>query len=382
MNRVKQVIGDRFKTLQRQRLHQGESAYVTKQDSGRQRRGRNNRGGRGGRGSRNNRTGRGHHRASSPSPSTASASSSLSGSTTSSSSSSQSSSSASGKACPLCFKGHHHPDHCPHRSCSSCGGKGHSPRICPSSAAALLEQDGQEDFGIIATEGECGFVSVECRRDSYGAGDESWICDSAASSHSTPSKRYMTNYIPTKSVLKTASGDCLEVVGKGSLQLQVESHGKIFSIQLTDVLHVPSLAYILYSLRAGTNEGHTYRGTSTEVSLFTKEGGLLSFLPSGNLNSCRATWISTPITCAVIAPTSAKQPHKRHVDINRFHAAYAHANEVLLRVTAKSLNVTLTGELQPCYGCSLAKGLRKPIPSTSRIRATKKLERVVTSEEF
>ena len=78
----------------------------------------------------------------------------------------------------------------------------------------------------------------------------------------------------------------------------------------------------------------------------------------------------------MLAPNSRKKPLSRDVDINVFHASYGHAHEVLLRATAKSLGVTLTGKLQPCYGCSLAKGLRKPIPSSSGVRASKRLERV------
>ena len=92
VNRVKQVIGDRYKTLQRQR-GQHDTAYITRQDSNRHRRNRGNRGGRGGRGGRSNRGGRGGNRASSPTPST---SSTLSGATTTSTTSSQPSSSSGG----------------------------------------------------------------------------------------------------------------------------------------------------------------------------------------------------------------------------------------------------------------------------------------------
>ena len=69
-------------------------------------------------------------------------------------------------------------------------------------------------------------------------------------------------------------------------------------------------------------------------------------------------------------------PVPRTVDINLFHASYGHAHEGLLRRTAKDLGVTLSGTLQPCTGCSLAKGLRKGISSSTENRATKKLGRV------
>ena len=62
--------------------------------------------------------------------------------------------------------------------------------------------------------------------------------------------------------------------------------------------------------------------------------------------------------------------------MNHLHYSYGHLHEGLLYDTAKQLGVKLTGELQPCAGCSLGKSLRKAIPSTTTSRATSKLERV------
>ena len=64
------------------------------------------------------------------------------------------------------------------------------------------------------------------------------------------------------------------------------------------------------------------------------------------------------------------------ININDFHAAYGHANEVLLRDTATRMGITLVGELQPCSGCSQAKGLKKGVPSSTSTRSDKKLGRV------
>lgn len=64
------------------------------------------------------------------------------------------------------------------------------------------------------------------------------------------------------------------------------------------------------------------------------------------------------------------------MDINEFYCSYGHAHEALLRSTAKRMGVKLTGEFQPCAGCSRGKGYRKPIPSTTSSRSTRKLQRV------
>ena len=62
--------------------------------------------------------------------------------------------------------------------------------------------------------------------------------------------------------------------------------------------------------------------------------------------------------------------------IHDFHCIHGHAGEHLQKLTAKSLGVELEGEMQPCIGCSMAKGFRKGIPNSTRSRASKKLGRV------
>ncbi|CAM9889479.1 unnamed protein product, partial [Sphacelaria rigidula] len=67
---------------------------------------------------------------------------------------------------------------------------------------------------------------------------------------------------------------------------------------------------------------------------------------------------------------------RNQVDMNLFHQSHGHLHEGLLRETAKQLGVTLVGKLHECKGCSMAKGLRKPIPTSTTSRAAKPLERV------
>ena len=78
---------------------------------------------------------------------------------------------------------------------------------------------------------------------------------------------------------------------------------------------------------------------------------------------------------AVLAPGKMSVDHNQ-VDINLFHQSHGHLHEGLLRATAKQLGVTLVGKLHECKGCSMAKGLRKPIPTSTTTRAVKPFERV------
>lgn len=63
------------------------------------------------------------------------------------------------------------------------------------------------------------------------------------------------------------------------------------------------------------------------------------------------------------------------VDINVFHLTQGHSSELLPRETTNSLGIELLGDLTPCTGCSMAKGYRKPIASSSESRVPQQLGR-------
>ena len=82
-----------------------------------------------------------------------------------------------------------------------------------------------------------------------------------------------------------------------------------------------------------------------------------------------------PLAFPVLAPGSIAST-ETSVDINVFHYVHSHSNELLLQETAKSLCLELVGKLRPCTGCSMAKGYRKDILNSTKLRATEKLGRV------
>ena len=110
------------------------------------------------------------------------------------------------------------------------------------------------------------------------------------------------------------------------------------------------------------------------MTLHLKNGKTL-FGPSvGKLNyfsGCRRPLDSSSFALATVAP--GKIPSVSPVDINTFHTSHEHVHEKLLRSTAKQLRVVLEGSLRKCEGCSVAKGLGKPIGRTTSTRADKVL---------
>ena len=64
------------------------------------------------------------------------------------------------------------------------------------------------------------------------------------------------------------------------------------------------------------------------------------------------------------------------VDINHFHVSLAHAHSSVLKATARQHGIQLVGELAPCFGCSMAKGIRASTPHHTMSRAAAPLDMV------
>ena len=75
---------------------------------------------------------------------------------------------------------------------------------------------------------------------------------------------------------------------------------------------------------------------------------------------------------------------KKVVDINHFHVSLAHARSSVLKATARQHGIQLMGELAPCPGCSMAKGILAPTPhhTTSRTAAPLDMVHIDTAGPF
>ena len=75
---------------------------------------------------------------------------------------------------------------------------------------------------------------------------------------------------------------------------------------------------------------------------------------------------------------------KRVIDINHYHVSLAHAHSSVLKTTAQQHGIQLVGELAPCSGCSMAKGIRASTShrTTSRAEAPLDLVHIDTAGPF
>ena len=154
-------------------------------------------------------------------------------------------------------------------------------------------------------------------------------------------------------------------------------HGWV-RVEMNDVAHVPLLNYNLISLPSMTLQGHAYTGDKDGITLKLNGGETVFSLLVGKLYRQfgyrpEAVGSMVDTACATIAPGKAKAP-TTPTDINILHCTFGHTHEVLLKKTATQQGIAYSGELHECRGCSMAKGLRKPIARSTHTRAAKKLQ--------
>ena len=142
------------------------------------------------------------------------------------------------------------------------------------------------------------------------------------------------------------------------------------NVILPYVAHVPLLGYNLLSLKRMADRQirrrEKWSGIAPEngKTLFGLSKGRLSYL-----SGFRRPLDSSDFALATIAP--GKIPPVTPVDINTFHMPHGHVYEKLLCSTTKLLRVVLEGSFGEYEGCSVAKGLGKPIGRTTLTRADK-----------
>ena len=275
--------------------------------------------------------------------------------------------------------------------CARCEGFGHTEDKCISDTAvlvmelpALTEEEHAVEaqaFAAVDATGKCSVMNgTEVGGGAMDKQVMQYVADSAATCHLTPDADGLTNYQECSRPLGLANGGTISIVGYGDLTVAFATDNGWVHVTMREVAHAPLLEYHLISLPSIALQGHTYAGDKDGVTLELTGGENVHFPLIGKL--CRqygyrpeATGSMVDTACATIAPGQAKAP-TTPTDVNIFHCTYGHTHEVLLKKTAAQQGVKLSGDFHECHGCSMAKGLRKPIARSTHTRAVKKLQRV------
>ena len=207
-----------------------------------------------------------------------------------------------------------------------------------------------------------------------------YIADRAATCNMTPDADGLTNCRECSRPFGLANGEAISIVGYGDLTVNLRADHGWVRFEMNDVAHVPLLNYKLISLPSMTLQGHTNTGDKAGITLKLNGGETVFFPQVGKLYRQygyrpEAVGSMVDTACATIAPGKAKAP-TTPIDINILHCTFGDIHEALLKKTAAQQGIAYSGELHECRGCSMAKGLRKPIARSTHTRPAKKLQRV------
>ncbi|CAN0387937.1 unnamed protein product [Scytosiphon promiscuus] len=200
--------------------------------------------------------------------------------------------------------------------------------------------------------------------------------------HMTDSLDYMSDIKPCRKSVKGIGGVSCDVTLSGTLEVVFVSCDGQFSVELQNVLYCPNLGYNLFSPNAEFDgESWDHLGGPDRV-LTAFDGQVIFQNYDGMLVSPAYRLENGDCMGSVLAALAPSYPPKAvTMDVNECHNIYAHANEALLRTTAKRLDVELTNEMQPCTGCSMSQAFRKGIARETKSRSDKKLGRVFVDLE-
>ena len=202
--------------------------------------------------------------------------------------------------------------------------------------------------------------------------DLEWIADSGATSHMTPHRFWIKNYVPYRIPIHLADSTVIYSAGIGSVEFEPVLNGKITrNVEFLRVLHVPELrSNLLSCLYLTSNKDINI--TISKLSMdFLRDKTVLfrAGVRCGNTAVLEGTTISQPSQSASLASTLP-------LDLPLWHRRFIHHNYADIKQMVKKELVTglkISSEASPdpiCEPCLAGKMSANPFPpSTSHTRA-------------
>jgi hypothetical protein len=191
-----------------------------------------------------------------------------------------------------------------------------------------------------------------------------WIADSAATVHTTPHSVGMSDgqEATARDSITVGNGAKEQASQIASIEGAVcDKYGNELSrTKLTDVTHLPSGKFNLFSLTKMQKEGWLLKGNREAIWL-TKDDNEVVFdmkVPT-NKGLLFAMYFKRGKEIAAAATDSLP----RRMPIKKAHAVLGHSDEDSTRRTAAELGIEITrGLMRPCDACAAAKAKQKNVP--------------------
>ena len=184
-----------------------------------------------------------------------------------------------------------------------------------------------------------------------------WLVDSGTSSHMTPNRALLSNYSAAHGAVNVANSESIKIAGRGTVTMSVpDVDGGVQSVRF-EALHVPDLAYNLFS---------------TAVLIEAGGGAVLDDQP-------RLIWPGTkPVKCERWRPRTLLVPvEESHITLTLLHERMAHVNRADCIEVAEAHKINFTGTAKElCTPCCEGKAKRANRPKVSTERNVEPLELV------
>ena len=190
-----------------------------------------------------------------------------------------------------------------------------------------------------------------------------WLGDSGASCHMTNNDEAMFDCTPINSRVQCGNGGMLNAEKIGKIRLNVQQvDGTQKEIVLEKCKYVPGLTLNLFSILKALDNQWNISNEGTKIKL-KKMNDQIVF--------DRIITTDTGIVAGVnMVPKQQEDKLNKAIDINSLHAILGHPSEIITRNTAKANDIKITGNMQQCHECALAKIKQQKIARTTNNKST------------
>lgn len=257
----------------------------------------------------------------------------------------------------------------PKLSCTYCGKENHSVERCFKKEKDDKKAD-SENAAVVMVMTEATASSAVVGKTRATLNHNSFIADSGASSHMRFSQDGMTSLEPYVVEVKVGNAETIYSTNKGVFKgTVVQRDGTHSEIELRDVLLVPKLWTNLFSITKAID--------NPNVGLGKTDDNLIKLLPKNR----------PPIIFDKVIPTGKSGgrllamdivPDSEHCALSTCSPTYMHnilnhANDTVVKATAKKLNIKLIGPTLTCESCARSKARVKRFNKESKAPPAKHL---------
>ena len=268
--------------------------------------------------------------------------------------------------------------HSQKKVCFLCGETGHFCRDCPRNQQSSRPKHKAKP---VSTESVGSHSDCDTDDGAFGASSSScepgrWIVDSAASSHMTPVKEALVDYVEFDKPQMVCLGDgrTVEAFGRGNVHLSmVLSSCSPKRITMYDALYVPNLKCNLFSVRAAATKGNVVKFGEAKCWIHGKSGKLLGMgTVASKLYYLDCHTVAQDHVTVVSRPQSGNTADLWHQRLG--HLNGGQLKEMLTHNMVMGMKIPKAEDLSFCEKCVEGKMAKIPFKSVGEIRSVRKLQ--------